>query len=71
VLLSIMYLLLRALLRLLVRREEQARELEVIVLRHELQVLRRHVARPSFAPADRLLLAAASGAAPCWRVSTT
>jgi putative transposase len=63
-LLSIMYPLLRVLLRMLVRREEQTRELEVIVLRHELQVLRRHVARPSFAPADRLLLAAASRALP-------
>jgi putative transposase len=60
VLLSILYLLLRSLLRLLARRDEQARELEIFVLRHQLQVLRRQIARPSFTRADRLLLAAAS-----------
>ena len=59
-LLSILYLLLRSLLRLLARRDEQARELEIFVLRHQLQVLRRQIARPSFTRADRLLLAAAS-----------
>jgi len=40
VLLSNLYLLLPALLRLLVHRKEQAREREIIVLRRELQVLR-------------------------------
>jgi putative transposase len=65
VLLSILYLLLRGLLRVLVRREEQVLDLEIIVLRHEVQVLRRQVARPRFTRAHRLLLAAASrGAAP-------
>jgi putative transposase len=64
VLLSILYLLLRSLLRLLARREEQARKLEIIVLRHELEVLRRQVARPRYTPADRLFLAAASRALP-------
>ncbi len=61
---SILHLLLCLLLRLLVRRDQQVRELEVMVLRHELRVLHRQVARPSFTPTDRLLLAAASRVLP-------
>jgi len=69
VLLSILYLVLRALLRVLGRRERQALELEVIVLRHELQVLHRQVGRPRFTRGDRVFLAAASRALPrpAWR----
>jgi hypothetical protein len=33
------------------------KELEIVVLRHELTVLRRQVARPARRPADRLFLA--------------
>jgi len=36
------------------------KDLEIVVLRHELSVLRRQVPRPAFRPADRLFLAAAS-----------
>jgi putative transposase len=36
------------------------KELEIVVLRHELSVRRRQVARPQLRPTDRLLLAAAS-----------
>jgi putative transposase len=63
-LLSIVYLLLRGLLRLLVRREERALDLEILVLRHELRVLRRQVARPRFTRKDRVFFAAASRALP-------
>jgi hypothetical protein len=35
-----------------------ANEVEIAVLRHQLAVLRRHVARPRYTPADRMLLAA-------------
>jgi hypothetical protein len=39
-------------------RSEAANEGEILVLRHELAVLRRQVARPSWRPADRVFLAA-------------
>jgi hypothetical protein len=35
-----------------------ANEVEIAVLRHQLAVLRRQVARPRYTPADRMLLAA-------------
>jgi putative transposase len=59
VLLSLVYLILRAALRLLVRGNDQAHELEIVVLRHQLSILRRQVARPRFKSGDRMLLAAA------------
>jgi hypothetical protein len=45
---------------LLVCRGDRPKELEVLVLRHELSILRRQVNRPRFEPRDRLLLAALS-----------
>jgi putative transposase len=43
---------------------DAAKDLEILVLRHQLAVLRRQVARPRFKPADRALLAALSQALP-------
>ena len=44
----------------LLGRRERSKELEILVLRHELSILRRQVSRPRFEPRDRLVLAALS-----------
>ena len=44
---------------LLCFRSSDSKELEIVVLRHELAVLRRQVSRPALRPADRAFLAAA------------
>jgi len=53
----------------LLGRGERSKELEILVLRHELSILRRQVRRPRFTPGDRLLLAALSRVLPrcSWR----
>ncbi len=45
-------------------REDRAKDLEILVLRHQLRVLRRQVCRPRFRHFDRALLAALSRALP-------
>jgi transposase InsO family protein len=57
---SVVYLVFCRLLELvlLLGRRERAKELEILVLRHELSILRRQIKQPRFEPADRLLLAA-------------
>jgi putative transposase len=60
--LSFVYWVVRRLFELLVLlgRSERTKEVEILVLRHELQVLRRQVARPRLRSGDRVLLAALS-----------
>jgi SMODS-associated and fused to various effectors sensor domain len=57
-----LYLVVCRLLELLVLfgRSDRAKELEILVLRHELAIVRRQVGRPRFESHDRLLLAALS-----------
>src|SRR5947209_11576895 len=59
---SFLYLAVRALLGALVRsrRGLDVKDVELLVLRHELEVLRRQVAQPKLRAADRALLAAAA-----------
>ena len=56
----LLYLALRRLIELVLLRcrSEQFKELEIVVLRHELATLRRRVGRPALRPADRAFLAA-------------
>jgi putative transposase len=60
VLLKIVYLLVRRLLSLavLVFRGDRAKHAQLLILRHENAVLRRHVGRVRYEPADRVWLAA-------------
>ena len=59
-LLSLVYLVVRVLLRLLVPegQGEAGKDLEIVVLRHQLNVLRRQVKRPRLRLSDRVLLSA-------------
>jgi putative transposase len=61
-LVSTLYVVVCRLLELivLVGRRDRAKELEILVLRHELSILRRQANRPRFELHDRLLLAAFS-----------
>ena len=65
-LISLLYAVVCRLLELIVlfARRERAKELEILVLRHELSILRRQVRQPRFEPHDRLLLAALSRVLP-------
>jgi hypothetical protein len=51
-------------LLVLLARGDAAKDLEILVLRHQLAVLRRQNPRPRFEPADRAVLAAISRAVP-------
>jgi putative transposase len=59
---AFVYLSVRRVLELIVllARSDDAKEIELLALRHEVAMLRRHVKRQSFEPADRALLAALS-----------
>jgi hypothetical protein len=72
VVVSIVYLVARRVLEVVVLRFRSRRfkELEIVVLRHELAILRRQVTRPELGPADRVFLAATSQILPRsgWRI---
>jgi len=72
VLVSLVYLVVCRVLGLLALfvRGDASKDVEILVLRHELSILRRQVPRPSFTPRDRLLLTALSRILPrqSWHV---
>jgi putative transposase len=63
---SLLYIALRRLFELaaLRLRSESSKDLELVVVRHQLEVLRRQVKRPQLRQADRIFLAAASRVLP-------
>ena len=65
-LVSLLYAVVCRLLELIVlfARRDRAKELEILLLRHELSILRRQVPQPRFELHDRLLLAALSRVLP-------
>jgi putative transposase len=69
---SLVYLVVCRMLNLLLvfARGEASKDLEILVLRHELSILRRQAPKPVFTPNDRLLLAAFSRVLPrrSWHV---
>ena len=64
--LFLLSLVIRTLSRVLTggRSDDNAKDLEILVLRHQVRILRRKAGRPRLRPLDRVLLASASRALP-------
>jgi hypothetical protein len=71
-LLALIYLAIRRMFALILLRcrSREFKELEIVVLHHELAILRRQVGRPALRPADRVFLTAASRLVPRQRWSS-
>ena len=67
---SLLYMVLRAVLRLAPAGGQRDREIEILVLRQQVQVLQRKVGRPKLRRRDRLFLAAATHLLPRGRWSS-
>lgn len=68
---ALMYLLLRRLVRLLANSSDDLNgDVEVVVLRHQLMVLKRQLGRPRLRRRDRMFMAAMSRALPRSRWSS-
>jgi putative transposase len=67
---SLLYMVLRAVFRLAPAGDQRDREVEILVLRQQVQVLQRKAARPKLRRRDRLLLAAAARLLPRERWSS-
>ena len=57
---SLLYMVLRAVFRLAPAGDQRDREVEILVLRHQVKVLKRKTGRPKLRRRDRLFLAAAA-----------
>ena len=66
---SLLYMVLRAAFRLAPAGDRRDRELEILVLRHQVKVLKRKAGRPRLRRRDRLFLAAAARLLPRGRWS--
>jgi hypothetical protein len=53
----------------LLTRSETTKDIKILVLRHEIAVLRRQTAPPKLTGADRALLSALSGCWPGWPIA--
>ena len=64
--LFLLSLVIRTLTRVLAggRSDDSSKDLEILVLRHQVRILRRKAGRPRLRPLDRVLLASASRALP-------
>jgi putative transposase len=67
---SLLYMVLRGVLRLAPAGDERDREAEILVLRHQVKVLNRKACRPKLSRLDKLFLAAASRILPKERWSS-